>query len=259
MQSKLTTKFIMTSTSAVEDSPEIIERFLTTLPLADVVARKMHHKLPFDAELEDLKSEAQATLLKAARSFDASRGIPFEKYAALHMRWGVLAAAKAESGVPKKKQQLTYMIKTAIAVGGISHAALDIAALHGTDLGPAEAEAALDDLLSSYATAAALQLINRRQAVEFDESSAVSMASQPNPEDLAQQGQANELLRQGLKCLDERELMVVSSVFFEGRSLGDLAQEMHCDRSWVCRIQAKAVTKMRRVFQQNGVWNDPTS
>lgn len=258
MRLRLTTKFIMTSISTVEDSPEIIERFLATLPLADVVARKMHRKLPFDAELEDLKSEAQATLLQAARSFDASRGIPFEKYAALHMRWGVLAAAKAESGVPKKQQRLTYVIKTAIAVGGLSHAALDIASLHGQDLGPAEAEAALDDLLSSYATAAALQLINRRQITEFDESTAAPMASQPDPEDLAQQGQASELLRQGLKSLDERELTVITAIFFEGRSMSDLAEEMHCDRSWVCRIQAKAVAKMRRVFQHHGVWNDPT-
>lgn len=259
MQSRLAIKFIMTSTSTVEDSPEILERFMTTLPLADVVARKMHRKLPFDAELEDLKSEAQASLLAAARSFDASRGVPFEKYAALHMRWGVLAAAKAESGVPKRKQQVTYMIKAAIAVGGLSHAALDVAALRGQELGPAEAEAALDDLLSSYATAAALQLINRRQAIEFDENSVAATTSRPDPEGLAQQGQASELIRRGLKALDERELMVVTAIFFEGRSLSELAQEMQCDRSWVCRIQAKAVTKIRRVFQHHGVWDDPTS
>ena len=213
----------------------------------------MHRKLPFDAELEDLQSAAQASLLRSARNYDPSRQVPFEKYAAMHMRWDILAAARAESGVPAKKQKETFVLRSALAAGGLSQAAVDIAALRGNVLSPAEAEGALDDLLSSYATAAALRLINRRQVHEFDETTAAAQQTAEDPETLAQKKQGQSLLEESMAGLDEREKFVIHAIFFEDRSLSDVAEELGCDRSWVCRVQHKAISKLKGVLIRSGV------
>src|SRR5208283_692178 len=62
------------------DSPDILARFHAELDLVDIVARQLVRTIGKASTLDDLRSFGREGLLKAARSFDASRGVPFRRW-----------------------------------------------------------------------------------------------------------------------------------------------------------------------------------
>lgn len=63
------------------DPPEVLARIREALPLASILARQLHRD-----SADDLAGVGRLALVSAARSFDASRGIPFRRWANRRMR-----------------------------------------------------------------------------------------------------------------------------------------------------------------------------
>lgn len=64
-------------------------------PLVDVEARRLAKRLPAFVALDDLVSEGYVALLKAARRYDPSTGVPFGAYARRRLRGALLDALRS--------------------------------------------------------------------------------------------------------------------------------------------------------------------
>ncbi|NOZ00995.1 MAG: FliA/WhiG family RNA polymerase sigma factor [Deltaproteobacteria bacterium] len=60
------------------------------LPLVKSVAMRMAARLPRNVDLDDLVGAGALGLLNAARQFDESRGVPFDRYAEIRIRGSII-------------------------------------------------------------------------------------------------------------------------------------------------------------------------
>src|SRR5579884_432036 len=68
------------------DTPEMLARFQKGLPLVEVHARSVARREGPGCTLDDLRAFGREGLLDAARSFNDSRGVPFDRWASLRIR-----------------------------------------------------------------------------------------------------------------------------------------------------------------------------
>src|SRR5687767_5730641 len=84
------------------DSPDVLARFHAELEFADGIARRARRQLGLSLPLEDLTSFAREALLRAARSYDDGRGIPFRAWASLRVRGAILDGVRKNGVLPRR-------------------------------------------------------------------------------------------------------------------------------------------------------------
>ncbi|MFC6341258.1 sigma factor, partial [Nocardioides hankookensis] len=60
------------------------------MPLVGHIVRETMARVPSHVDRDDLSSAGLAALVQAARSFDAERGVPFNRYASTRIRGAIL-------------------------------------------------------------------------------------------------------------------------------------------------------------------------
>ncbi len=85
-----------------KESPEVLERFSSGLPLVDIIARQILRTLGGVAELDELLSFGREGLWDAARRFDESRGVPFRGYANFRVRGSIIDGVRASSRLSRR-------------------------------------------------------------------------------------------------------------------------------------------------------------
>lgn len=82
------------------DSAEVLERIRESMPevnrFAHYYANRMH------ADADDLRSAALEALLAAARTFDETRGVPFQSWAGLRMRGAMIDYVRSWRIIPRR-------------------------------------------------------------------------------------------------------------------------------------------------------------
>jgi len=230
-----------------------VQRIAAHLHLAQSVAARLWKKLPYDAELEELQSAARLGLLEAARLYDPTYNVKFSAFAVQRMRWAILAAARAHSGLPAGQHGAMFLLRSALAAGALSQASVELAELKGQRLDRQQAEQELDSTLASYVTANALSLINQRHLPELESDHQSTEDGASTPEELARQAQGRQLIARCLSQLNERERHIVVAVYFEEHSLRDVAIDLGCDQGWICRLLHRAIQKMKIALLNQGV------
>ena len=225
----------------MEDSPEILERFHSALPMVERIARRFRRSLDSRFELDDLVAAGRQGLLDAARKFDPARGVPFAGYAHIRIRGGVIKEIRdaSELSGPAYHRAIALRAATWGNAHEVSEAALEIAALQGQEFKTeAEAEQALDNLMASFATATAVGLVSEAVTMDVAESS-----------DLEEELIKHELLtlvKAEIDSLSEQEGRVLRGMYFEAKTVDDLAPELGCDRSWVSRLHKKGMGRLQK-------------
>ena len=71
----------------------------------------------------------------------------------------------------------------------------------------------------------------------------------PAPDTLLERKEERQALRQAIAGLSEREQLIVRRYYFEGKTLEEIAKECGgASKSWICRLHARAVEKMRQAY-----------
>lgn len=86
---------------APADAPETVARIHEGLPLVDMLAHQLRRQLGA-MDLDDLRSAGREGLVNAARSFDASLGVPFRRWANLRVRGAMIDAVRSQGGLPRR-------------------------------------------------------------------------------------------------------------------------------------------------------------
>jgi RNA polymerase sigma factor for flagellar operon FliA len=183
---------------------------------------------------DDLASAASLGLVMAADSFDAERGVPFGAYArrritgaiADEMRSADWATRTMRTRIKETlavQETLTRALGRTPEVGELSQAL-------GVD--NATARAALDDA-GTVTTA-------------LDEHVTDTVAAQiASPEDSMIDGERTAFVRAAVDALPEKMRYLVEQIFFQDRSVTDLATEMGITHSAVSQMRSEAMRLLK--------------
>ena len=67
-----------------------------------------------------------------------------------------------------------------------------------------------------------------------------------NPEDQLAQAELVDLVRRTIDELSPDEAGVIRAYYFDGQSMGDIAEVENLSKSWVCRLHAQAIGRLTR-------------
>ena len=165
--------------------------------------------------MEDLVSEGNIGLMKAAAKFDASKGVRFVNYAVVHIRQAIEKAIDQQAGlyqVPKDvKQEVVRQQSIPVSV--------DAPLGHRTNM----------SLLSV--------LVNK---------------DAPLADERVHSEAIEEAIDYALTTLDERERRVVNAFFGidqEHETMAEIAEDMELKRERVRQIRDKSVRKLRKAYR----------
>src|SRR3989442_10402238 len=72
------------------------------IELVEIIARQLRRQLGISTSLDDMCSAGREALVNAARTYDASRGVPFRRWANLRIRGAIIDSLRQMGHVPRR-------------------------------------------------------------------------------------------------------------------------------------------------------------
>lgn len=209
------------------------------MPLVGHIVRETMARVPSHVNRDDLTSAGLTALVLAARAFDASRGVPFDRYAATRVRGAILDELRsidwASRSVRRRARDLDETRSALASALGRPPTLGEVAQAAG--LTPEEVTANDDDVvraqvlsLQGSATATVEELVPH---------------TEPSPEDLVEHAERLTYLREAISELPERLRKVVEDYFFAERPMAEIAAELGVTDSRISQMRAEALTLLR--------------
>ena len=210
---------------------------LANLALVGYHVNEVLHRVPPSVSRDDLASAGSFALVLAARAYDATSGVPFPRYAALRIRGAILDELRsmdwASRGARRRARELATAGDRLRAELGRQPSREELAVALGTDVAGVE-EARLDA---------------ERRVLRLDAPGSMLADAVPDPaatpEDALLSGERLHWLRAAVHTLPERLRVVVVGLYFEDRSIADLAAEMDVTESRISQLRTEALGLMR--------------
>ncbi len=200
--------------------------------LAASILRQHHLPLP----LEDLEAYARAGLLEAAQRFDPSRSVPFACFARYRVQGAIWDGVRAMGWEPRRRNEARF------AEG--ANAYLEAVA-EDRPAEPTRAAAALEQRSASLAT---IYLAATAGCLEEQPDE-----GEPGALRRLERAQLELGLRPALQRLPAREAHILRAVYFEGRGLSSLTDELGLSLPWISRLHRRAVERLQAVLREQGL------
>ena len=220
-------------------SRELETMIRENMPLVGHIVREMLFKVPAHVHRDDLASAGYAALVTAAKAFDATRGIPFGRFAAVRVRGALLDELRSMDWASRSvrararradvaRQELTVQL-------GRTPNPTELAELLG--VGVSELATVEDDVQR----AAVLSLQGFSAGTADDMVTESSM----NPEETLLHRERIGYLHDAVSALPERLRFVVEASFLQERALSEVAAELGVTESRVSQLRTEALALLR--------------
>lgn len=227
----------VTTTKTVTREQETLIR--DNMALVGHMVREMLFKVPAHVHRDDLASAGYAALVTASRAFDATRGIPFGRFAALRVRGALLDELRGMDWASRSvrararradvaRQELTNQL-------GRTPTPTELAELLG--VGVAELANVADDVqraavlsLQGFSTGVAEELVTENSM---------------NPEEMLLHRERLGYLHDAVTTLPERLRFVVEASFLQERPLSAVADELGVTESRVSQLRTEALALLK--------------
>ena len=221
----------------------------THLPLVGHLVRELLGRVPAHVSRDDLISAGSFALVTSAQGFDASRGVPFARFAAIRIRGALTDELRtmdwASRAVRGKAREMDTVRNTLASALGRSPSRTEVAKTMG--VGVSE----LDAVDADVQRAAVLSL----HALTSDEGTELPLpAKGDGPENLLLNRERIGYLRDAIAELPERPRTVIEEYFFENRKMVEIAADLGVTESRVSQLRSEALVLLREAM--NSVEND---
>ncbi len=210
------------------------------LPLVQYVVAEVANRVPRHVTRSDLVSAGMIGLAQAARSFDASRGIAFDRYAGQRIRGALLDELRsrdwASRTVRAKARTVTAATDQLTASLGRTPTAQEVADRTGMD------KRAVDDLSEDVHRAVVL---NYDSLVTSGDGEGILPSDTTTPESTLLERERKAYLIDAVAALPERLRRVVVGYFFEELPMLALADELGVSESRISQMRAEALALIK--------------
>lgn len=200
-------------------------------------------RVPSHVSRSDLMSAGAMALVRAARSFDDTKGVPFARYASLRIRGALVDELRSMDWVSRgaRRRARTASEVSDELSGRLGHTptADEIAQVMGVSV--REVHAAQADGES------------RVLSIDAYDGAVGSLIvdSTVGPLDALVSAEQLEYLRAGIECLPEKLGYVVEQLFFHDRPVAELADEMGLTRSRISQLRSEALSLLKEGLRAN--------
>ncbi len=235
--------------TVIDKNKELHELVEGHLPLVRHVVFQVAVHFPRHVDREELATAGALGLVEAARRFDVSRGVPFDRFAAQRIRGAILDAVRSADWAPRSVRTLARRLeqveqRLATELGRVPNPDETAEAL---GLSRDELRHLQDRLFRSVVLA-----LDYEVSDADDEMTLVDMLADTQIMEPSEELEARELhayLRDAVDLLPERHRLVIVGYFLEGRKSPDLACLLGVTESRISQLHTKAVLRLRSHMQ----------
>lgn len=209
----------------------------SNLALVGYAVREVMARVPAHVQRDDLASAGSLALVQASRAYDPSQGVPFARYAAVRIRGALLDELRGmdwvSRGARARARNLQQTRDRLTSELGRAPSRDELANVLGVT--PAEVDAARED--------------GERRLLSLDgfEDPILDQVADGGvgPEDALVMGERVRYLHAAVAELPERLRLVISALYFEDRSIAEIADELDVTQSRISQLRTEALTLMR--------------
>lgn len=216
------------------------------LPLVRHVVFQVAVHFPRHVERDELADAGALGLVEAARRFDESRGVPFERFAAQRIRGAILDAVRAADWAPRSVRTLARKLE-----GVEQRLASQLGRLPGPDevareLGMSREELhRLQDRMFRSVVLALEHEVNDVGEDDLTLGDVLRDRQNPEPLEELETRELHAYLRDAVGLLPERHRIVVVGYFLDGRSSQELARFLGVTESRISQLRSEALTMLK--------------
>lgn len=221
------------------------------LPLVRNVASRMAARLPRHVELEDLVGAGVVGLLNAARQYDDSKGVPFERYAEIRVRGAILDELRLLDQTSRTARR---------QAAEVAEVTRSLAANLGRAPSSEEIAAGLGMTVSHY-----LDLVGRMSPVvvlgfddlgltnDDDKRDVMQYLKDPsasNPEAESSFREAAAQVAGAIERLTDRQRQVITFYYYEGMNFKEIADFIGVTEGRISQLHTAAVARLKTLLQE---------
>lgn len=218
---------------------EVEQLVRTHLPLVGHLVREVLNRVPAHVGRDELISAGMYALTVSAKTFDASLGVPFARFASLRIRGALTDELRtmdwASRGVRSKARELAAVRADLTQSLGRAPSRDELG--HAMGMAPHE----LSAIESDVQRAAVLSL----HTLSPEEGAEVLPARIDGPETLLLRREQVGYLRDAIEELPERLRTVVQEYFFAQRKMADIAADLGVTESRISQLRSEALGVLR--------------
>jgi RNA polymerase sigma factor FliA len=228
------------------DGQELSRLIEQNLPLVKHIVFQVAVHFPRHVDRDELARAGALGLVEAARRYDESRGVPFDRFAAQRIRGAILDAVRAADWAPRSVRTLARKLemveqRLATELGRVPSPVEMAEALGMTR----EELARLQDRMFRSVVLALEHEVNE----DTDEGEVLvdvlTDRSSVEPLEELESRELHAYLRDAVNLLPERQRLVIVGYFLEGRTSQDLARFLGVTESRVSQLRSEALQMLK--------------
>ncbi|MGI8754792.1 MAG: sigma-70 family RNA polymerase sigma factor [Acidimicrobiales bacterium] len=225
--------------------PDIQKLIEDHLPLVRHVVFQVAVNFPRHVDREELATAGALGLVEAARRYDDSRGVPFDRFAALRIRGAILDAVRAADWAPRSVRNLARRLEAIEQRLASNLGRMPSPEETATALGVSGEE--LRRLQDKMFRSVVLALEYDANDGEEDQTlvEVLTDESMLEPAEELENRELKAYLRDAVHLLPERHRIVVVGYFLEGRKSRDLAAFLGVTESRISQLRSEALEMLR--------------
>ena len=216
------------------------------LPLVQYGVAEITGRVPRHVSRDDLVSAAMFGLAQAARSYDDSRGIAFEKFAMIRIRGALLDELRSRDWASRSVRSSARKMEAAndrlTASNGRTPTHEETAAEMGVEVD--KVQDIIDDVHRGT-------VLNYEALVTEGQIADLLPAHEPTPVEELLGRERRAFLMDAVVALPDRLRHVVVAYFFEERPMLEIAEELGVTESRISQMRGEAPTLMRAGMTAN--------
>ena len=216
------------------------------LPLVRHIVFQVAVHFPRHVDREELARAGALGLVEAARRYDGSRGVPFQRFAAQRIRGAILDAVRAADWAPRSVRTLARTLEST---------AQQLASDLGRTPSPEEMAEAMETTpeqlqrLQERIHRSVVLALDHRVADDEDEGltlgDTVIDTRHLEPSEELELRELHAYVRDAVSLLPERHRLVIIGYFLEGRTSADLARFLGVTESRVSQLRSEALAMLK--------------
>ncbi|MEL7210372.1 MAG: FliA/WhiG family RNA polymerase sigma factor, partial [Actinomycetota bacterium] len=230
----------------MKDKAELNARIEANLPLVKHVVFQVAVHFPRHVDREELARAGALGLVEAARRYDDSRGVPFERFAAQRIRGAILDSVRAADWAPRSVRLLARRLEATE-----QQLATQLGRVPNNDemaesLGVTKQE--LTKLQDRLFRSVVLALDHETSDDTDEDLTLVDILKDRSTVEPSEELETRELhtyLRDAVGLLPERQRFVIVGYFLEGKTSQELARFLGVTESRISQLRSEALRNLK--------------